>query len=197
MSESNWRKFLQNSGLIEADRTFRPYAPPSASGWWELPAFGILFAGSYYSGWYGAPGGLGFLIVWGGALSGMTLAREFPAFRKTAPPHFESLKLPGAAGENDALRPVAPPPAETVQKSLFEFLSYPGFYTRLAGTGFMATVATGIAALVAGVIHEDPIGNRYFFALMVHALSIPAFLAVSFALSVRRWLLKRRAATEQ
>lgn len=218
MSESNWRKFLQRSGLFEADRPLRFHAPPSTDpavvpalathrplrlerppsmDRWVVPALTTLFAGAACSGWYGIPGALAFLTLWGVAVSAVTLVDESPDYKKAVVHRFEALRLPGTAPEEGSLRPKPAAPQAGTKKAVLAFLAYPGFYARLAATGFMATVATALGGGIATLFLDAPLLERYGYAAFVHALSVPAFLAAAGVAGIVRWVLRRRAAREQ
>lgn len=217
MSESNWRKFLQRSGLFEADRSPRYRRPPSTDpgvvpaqstrsplrlgprspDQWAGPALWTLFVGAACSGWYGIPGALTFLALWGAAVSAVTLVDESPEYKEAVVRRFEALRLPGAGGEEGALRPKPAAPQAAMKKAVFAFLAYPGFYARLAATGFMAAIATALGGGVAGLCFDSPLWERYGYAACVHALSVPVFLAAAGAAGFVRWVIRWRAAGEQ
>lgn len=216
MSESNWRKFLQRSGLFEAGRPLRFRAPPPigqgvipathrpprldrppSTDWWVVPAMTTLFAGAAASGWYGIPGALAFLALWGAAVSAITLVDEAPEYKEAVVRRFEALRLPGAAQEEGALRPKPAAPENGTKKAVLAFLAYPGFYARLAATGFMTTIVTVLGGLVMGLFFDATVVERYDYAAFVHTLSIPVFLAAAGVASLTRWVLRRRAAREQ
>lgn len=177
------------------DRPLRLSASPSPD-WWVAPAVTTLFAGAAVSGWYGIPGALAFLALWGVAVSAVTLVDEVPDYKEAVVRRFEALRLPGAYPER-ALRPKPAVPENAAKKAVLAFLAYPGFYARLAATGFMTTIVTVLGGLAMGLFFDATVVERYDYAAFVHALSIPVFLAAAGVASLTRWVLRRLAAREQ